>query len=96
VAYDGKRDRAFWLHVQADLADRTSADLFLAGPTVNVDPRRSDRLNSRSIRETNAPARGPAIGLTVMVPEAAARCRALVDWGEETLSTQLEQRPGPP
>jgi hypothetical protein len=51
VVYDGKRDRAFWLHIQAYFAGRPKADLFLAGQTVNVHLRLSDRLNVRSIQE---------------------------------------------
>lgn len=51
VVYDGKRDRAFWLHVQEDFAGRSHAELFLAGQTVNVHLRTSDRLNSRSVRQ---------------------------------------------
>lgn len=51
VVYDGKKDRAFWLHVQAYFAGRPTADLFLAGQTINVHFRLSDRLNRRSIQE---------------------------------------------
>ena len=51
VVYDGRRDRAFWMHIQADFAGRPTADLFLAGQTINVHLRLSDRLNGRSIRE---------------------------------------------
>jgi hypothetical protein len=51
VVYDGRRDRAFWLHIQAYFAGRPTADLFLAGQTINVHLRLSDRLNSRSIQE---------------------------------------------
>lgn len=51
VVYDGRRDRAFWLHVQDDFAGRPTADLFLGGQTINVHLRLSDRLNRRSIRE---------------------------------------------
>ena len=51
VVYDGKRDRAFWLHIQAYFADRPTADLFLVGQTINVHLRLSDRLNGRSVRE---------------------------------------------
>jgi len=49
VVYDGRRDRAFWLHVQADFADRTSADLFLAGQTIHVHLPVTSRLNRRSV-----------------------------------------------
>jgi hypothetical protein len=51
VVYDGKRDRAFWLDIQAYFADRPSAGLFLAGQTIDVHLRLSDRVNRRSVRE---------------------------------------------
>lgn len=51
VVYDGEKDRAFWLHVQAYFAGRPAGELFLAGQTINVHLRMSDRLNSRSVRE---------------------------------------------
>ncbi len=50
VVYDGQRDRAFCLHVQADFADRTTADLFLAGQTINVHLPVTSRLNRRSVQ----------------------------------------------
>ncbi len=51
VVYDGTRDRAFWLDIQAYFAGRPSAGLFLAGQTINVHFRLSDRLNRRALRE---------------------------------------------
>jgi hypothetical protein len=51
VAYDGRGDRAFWLHIQAYFAGRATADLFLAGQTINIHLRLCDRLNGRSIRQ---------------------------------------------
>jgi hypothetical protein len=51
VVYDGKKDRAFWLDIQAYFAGRPSTDLFLAGQTINVHLRLTDRLNGRSLRE---------------------------------------------
>ena len=50
VVYDGRRDRAFWLHVQAHFADHPPADWFLAGKTVNVHLPRTNRLNRISVR----------------------------------------------
>jgi hypothetical protein len=50
VVYDGRRDRAFGLHVQAYFAEYPTADLFLAGQTINVHFPLADRLNRRSIR----------------------------------------------
>jgi hypothetical protein len=50
VVYDGQRDRAFWVHVQADLTDRPSPEWFLAGKTMNVHLTRTNRLNRRSVR----------------------------------------------
>ena len=50
VVYDGRRNRAFWLHVQADFADHRSADLFLAGETIHVHLPLTNRLNRRSVQ----------------------------------------------
>src|ERR1017187_1853198 len=50
VVYDGRRDRAFWLHLQAYFADRPPADLFLAGKTINVHLPVTNRLNRRSVQ----------------------------------------------
>jgi len=50
AVYDGRRDRAFWLHVQAYFSAHASADLFLTGQTINVHLQLTDRLNARSIR----------------------------------------------
>jgi hypothetical protein len=50
AVYDGQRDRAYWLHVQAHFVDRPSVDLFLAGGTINVHLPVSNRLNRRSIQ----------------------------------------------
>jgi len=50
VVYDGRRDRAFWLHVQAYFADHPSADLFLAGQTISVHLPVTNRLNRRSVQ----------------------------------------------
>jgi hypothetical protein len=49
VVYDGRRDRAFWLHVQAYFADHPAADLFLAGESINVHLPVANRLNRRSV-----------------------------------------------
>jgi hypothetical protein len=51
VVYDGIRDRAYWLHIQAYFARRPTAELFLVGQTVNVHLRLSHRLNGRTVRE---------------------------------------------
>ena len=51
VVYDGKSDRAYWLHVQAYFASHPPPVSFVIGLTVNVHFRLSDRLNRRSIRE---------------------------------------------
>jgi hypothetical protein len=50
VVYDGRRDRAFWLHVQAYFTDNPSADLFLAGETINVHLPVHNRLNRRAVQ----------------------------------------------
>jgi Domain of unknown function (DUF4365) len=49
AVYDGRRDRAFWLHLQAYFAAYPSADLFLAGQTINVHLRATSRLTPRSV-----------------------------------------------
>jgi hypothetical protein len=50
VVYDGRRDRALWLHVQANFADNPAADLFLAGETMNVHIPVTNRLNRRAVQ----------------------------------------------
>jgi len=50
VIYDGRRDMAYWLHVQAYFADHPAADLFLAGETINVHVPRANRLNLRAVK----------------------------------------------
>jgi len=50
VVYDGRRDRALWLHVQVYFADHPAADLFLAGATINVHVPVTNRLNRRSVQ----------------------------------------------
>ena len=49
VVYDGQRDRAFWIHIQAYFAERTP-ELFAGGETVSVRIPMSQRLNPRGIR----------------------------------------------
>jgi hypothetical protein len=49
VVYDGRRDRAFWLHVQADFADNPAPDWFLAGKSMNVHFPETNRLNRKSV-----------------------------------------------
>lgn len=51
VVYDGKKDRANWLHIQEYFARRPTADLFLAGQTIQVHLRRADRFNRRAVQE---------------------------------------------
>ncbi len=50
VVYDGRRDNAFWLHLQGYFVDRPVADFFLAGETVNVHVPVTNRLNRRSVQ----------------------------------------------
>jgi hypothetical protein len=50
VVYDGRRDRGSWLHVQAYFAQQPSADLFLAGESINVHLPVTGRLNRRSVQ----------------------------------------------
>ena len=49
VVYDGQRDRAYWIHIQAYFAERTP-ELFAGGETVSVRIPMSQRLNPRGIR----------------------------------------------
>jgi hypothetical protein len=49
VVYDGKRDRAYWLDVQAYFGAKPTAELFLAGETINVHVPIANRLNRRSL-----------------------------------------------
>lgn len=51
AVYDGARDRAFWLHVQAYFLDQPAASLFLARETINVHLSMTNRLNRRSIQQ---------------------------------------------
>jgi hypothetical protein len=50
VVYDGQEDRAYWLYVQAYFSDRSTAELFAAGDTINVHIPIRSRINRRSIR----------------------------------------------
>ena len=50
VVYDGRRDKAVWLHLQAYFADRRPADFFLAGQTLTVHIPVANRLNRRSVQ----------------------------------------------
>jgi len=50
VIYDGRRDRALWLHVQSYFAHHPAADLFLAGETISVRVPVTNRLNRRSVQ----------------------------------------------
>jgi len=50
VVYDGRRDRAIWLHVQAYLAGYPSPELFLSGHTITIHVPVTERLNRRSVR----------------------------------------------
>jgi hypothetical protein len=49
AVYDGRRDRAFWLHLQGYFAGYQSADLFLAGRSINIRIRGTNRLTRRSV-----------------------------------------------
>jgi hypothetical protein len=49
VVYDGKRHRAYWLDVQAYFGAKPTAELFLAGETINVHVPIANRLNRRSL-----------------------------------------------
>jgi len=48
--YDGRSDRAIWLHVQAYFAGYPSPELFLSGHTISIHVPVTERLNHRSVR----------------------------------------------
>lgn len=50
VIYDGRRDRAFWLHIQGYFTAQSSADLFLAGETISTHLPVANRFHRRSVR----------------------------------------------
>jgi hypothetical protein len=49
VVYDGRRNRAYWAHIQAALAGRGTADLF-TGETIRVRVPTANRLNRHAVR----------------------------------------------
>ena len=58
VVYHARRNRSYWLDIQADFRGSSPADLFLAGQTINVHLPMTNCLGRRSvrgiIRNTNA------------------------------------------
>lgn len=50
VVYDGARDKAYWLYVQAYFAERAATELFAAGETITVHVPTGNRISRRSIR----------------------------------------------
>jgi hypothetical protein len=50
VLYDGRRNRAYWLHLQAYFLRRPPAELFWAGESINVHVSVRDYLSQRSVR----------------------------------------------
>lgn len=50
IVYDGQKDKAYWIHVQAYFSGRLSAELFAGGETVNVHIPTGNRLNQHVIR----------------------------------------------
>jgi hypothetical protein len=50
VIYDARKDRGYWLHMQAYFRPYSPADLFLEGQTINVHLPVANRLNRRSVR----------------------------------------------
>lgn len=51
VVYDGQKDKAYWVHIQAYLADRRTPELFARGGTVVVHIPVRNGLNPPAIRE---------------------------------------------
>jgi Domain of unknown function (DUF4365) len=50
VVYDARRDRGYWLDMQAYFRGYSHADLFLVGQTINVHLPATNRLGRRSVR----------------------------------------------
>jgi hypothetical protein len=50
VCKGGQRDRAYWLDIQAYFAESSTADLFLAGETVNVRISVAQRFTRRAVQ----------------------------------------------
>jgi hypothetical protein len=51
IVYDGEKDRAYWLHIQAYVSQRGTAELFAGGETVSVRIPMRNRFNSGALRE---------------------------------------------
>lgn len=51
VVYDGQKDKAYWIHVQAYFSDRRTAELFSGAETVSVHMPIGNRLNPRAIQK---------------------------------------------
>lgn len=50
IVYDGGRDRAFWIHVQAYFSGRRTCELFAGGESLSAHIPMASRFNSRAIR----------------------------------------------
>jgi hypothetical protein len=50
VVYDGQKDKAYWIHIQAYISDHRTPELFAGGDTIRVHIPIGSRLNQRAIR----------------------------------------------
>jgi hypothetical protein len=50
VVYDGQKDRAYWIHIQAYLLGLATPELFAQGESLNVHIPIRSRLNPRALR----------------------------------------------
>jgi len=50
VVYDGQKDRAYWIHIQAYISDRRTPELFAGGDTISFHIPIRNRINPRAIR----------------------------------------------
>jgi hypothetical protein len=50
VVYDGQKNKAYWIHVQAYISDRRTPELFAGGDTIRTYIPIGSRINPRAIR----------------------------------------------
>ena len=47
VVYDGQKDKAYWIHIQAYMSDRRTPELFAGGDTISFHIPIGNRINPR-------------------------------------------------
>ena len=50
VVYDGQKDKAYWIHIQAYISDHRTPELFAGGDTISFHIPIRNRINPRAIR----------------------------------------------